>query len=421
MSWLARIFRREERAQSLGPVTQRDFTLVSYFDGDAQRFGQHVNAVRLEWLSAATAAIDAIAGTLASLPAYVYFVDANGRTEDNSHPLTRLVRDGPNAHQSWPDFLQWLVAQTLRYGNGVAEKVYDSAGRLTELKPIPFDRIAIKVLETGRLTYEFTDQVTLQRRKLFNEDVLHLRDRSDDGLIGRARHERAHPVIATALALTSFCGNMYANGAFPAGVLETDGKLSQAGYDILAQSFKEAFSGASKAAKTLLLDQGIKFKNISATPEDMELLAARRYMVEECGRLYGVPSPLINEHSHSTFTNSETLMRFFAQGTISQWARKLEAEIQRSLFSDAARATRKFEIDLSGLLRGDPEQRWRSWQIALQNGVLTPNEVREIEGWNPRAGGDEVRPATAATGATTGATADVPAPSAPARPNGAVN
>ena len=133
---------------------------------------------RLEWLSATTAAIDAIAGTVASLPACIYRLTDEGREEDDAHPLARLVRDGPNAHQSWPDFAQWLVAQTLRYGNGVSEIVLDDAGRLTELRPIPFERISAKVLQDRRIVYDFTDLITLQPRRLLDSEVLHLRDRS---------------------------------------------------------------------------------------------------------------------------------------------------------------------------------------------------------------------------------------------------
>jgi len=40
--------------------------------------------------------------------------------------------------------------------------------------------------------------------------------------------------------------------------------------------------------------------------------------------------------------------------------------------------------------RGDPEQRWQAHQIAVRNQILTPNEVRRVEGWNPRDGGDRV-------------------------------
>src|SRR5205823_6023247 len=107
-----------------------------------------------------------------------------------------------------------------------------------------------------------------------------------------------------------------------------------------------------------------------------ELLAARRFAIEEAARLYQVPPMIVGDLSHGSFTNSETLIRFFAQSTISIWAKKIESEVHRSLFSDGARAAREFCLDLSGLLRGDPEMRWRSYDIAARNHILTPNEIR---------------------------------------------
>lgn len=64
--------------------------------------------------------------------------------------------------------------------------------------------------------------------------------------------------------------------------------------------------------------------------------------------------------------------------------RKLEAEFSRSVFSEAERASYEIDFDMSGLLRGDPETRWKSHEIALRNNVLDADEVREEEGWNPR-------------------------------------
>lgn len=53
------------------------------------------------------------------------------------------------------------------------------------------------------------------------------------------------------------------------------------------------------------------------------------------------------------------------------------------MLTDAERETFEITVDLSGLLKGDHEARWRANEIALRNGVLTVDEIREQEGWLP--------------------------------------
>lgn len=123
------------------------------------------------------------------------------------------------------------------------------------------------------------------------------------------------------------------------------------------------------------------------SPEDAELLASRRFSTEEIARIFNVPPPMIGDLTHGTFTNSETMLRWFAQGCLNHWTRKIEAEFTRSIFTDPAL---ELELDLSGLLRGDPEVRWASHKIAVEAGILDANEVRQLEGWNPRPDGDAI-------------------------------
>lgn len=47
-----------------------------------------------------------------------------------------------------------------------------------------------------------------------------------------------------------------------------------------------------------------------------ELLASRRFAVEEIARVYGVPPPLVGDLSHGTFTNSREAARWFGQFTL---------------------------------------------------------------------------------------------------------
>ena len=117
----------------------------------------------------------------------------------------------------------------------------------------------------------------------------------------------------------------------------------------------------------MILDSGTKWAQISISPEDAEFLASRRFSTEELCRLYGVPPPVAGDLTHGSFANVESLLRWFAQATLTPWVRKLESEFSRSVFSAASRATHKVELDLSGLLRGDPAQRWQSWKVAIES------------------------------------------------------
>src|SRR5262249_22671521 len=89
---------------------------------------------------------------------------------------------------------------------------------------------------------------------------------------------------------------------------------------------------------------------------------------------------IVSDLSNSSFNNTANLIRFFATQTLAPFARKIEAEFARSVLTPGW----SLELDLSGLLRGDPEQRWQSWKIAVDAGILDPDEVRLEEGFNPR-------------------------------------
>ena len=385
MSWLDR-FRKTEPEVRSEDISWQALAALSPAGGA-------VNARTAENLSTVLACVSAISTAISSLPAWVFVRSAEGRDVDENHPVMRLIRRGPNQHQTWPDFLEWLLASTLLRGNGLAEIVVDARGQVVALQPIPWEFVNVSLLPGGRLVYDVTAITTMhggtgRSRRLLQHEVLHLRDRSDDGLVGRSRLQRAAAVVQGALSISEFTGAMFENGIHPSGALEVDGKLGGEALKDLADNFRKAFAGSSKAAKALVLEQGVKWKQISVSPEDAELLASRRFTTEELARLFGCPPPIIGDLSHGTFTNSETAGRWFAQHTLTPWSRKIETEFTRSVFSEATAATHELELDLSGFLRGDPETRWASHEIAIKNRILTPNEVRRVEGWNARDGGD---------------------------------
>ena len=114
-------------------------------------------------------------------------------------------------------------------------------------------------------------------------------------------------------------------------------------------------AGRQNAGKIVYAEPGQAFTPMSSTPEDAEVLESRKFGVIEACRLFKVPPPIIQDYSYATFTNASQASIWFAQNTLSPWARKLEAEFSRSVFSDPAY---HIEVDLSGLVRGDYVSRW---------------------------------------------------------------
>lgn len=345
-------------------------------------YGAVLSARAAENLTTVLACSTAIASALASIPALVYRRDADGtRTEAPAHPLAKLTRAGVHGGMSWPEFMEHLIVSALLHGNGLAEVKRNGNGALSGLKYVPWQDVTVSELPSGRLAYDVRERLGPVRRLLEGE-VIHLRDRTDDGLIGRSRLSRAAGAIEGIGAAELFARNFVRNGASPSGVIKSTTALSPEQVANLRAQFDERQAGAGNAGRALVLDGGLDWVARQVSPEDAQLLETRKFGVEEICRLFQVPPPLVQDYSHNTFTNSETAGRWFAMFCLAPWARKIEGEFARSVFP--TNGPFELELDLTGFLRGDPATRWQAHAIALTNKVLDPDEVRQVEGWNPR-------------------------------------
>ncbi len=341
-----------------------------------------------ENLTVVLACVNAIASSIAGLPFRIYRKTENGKTEQMKHPLTRLSRQSPNGTQTWPDMIEWLLSQTLLHGNGLLEIVTDMSGSVTALKPVPWGNVNVQMLNNGRLVYDISEITSIhggtgRTRRLLQDEVLHLRDRTDDGLIGRSRLSRSRLAVCSALKTQEYSASMWDNQSNPSGVVMAKKPLSEAGFEELKKKFNEFYTGTGNARSVVFLDNEMSFQPVSISPEDAELLASRRFSVEDLSRVYGVPPTIVGDLTNSSFTNAETLLRYFSQFTLTHWVTKLEAEISKAIFTDYERNKLEVNFDLSGFLRGEPATRWNNHKIAIDANILTVNEVREIEGFNP--------------------------------------
>ena len=74
--------------------------------------------------------------------------------------------------------------------------------------------------------------------------------------------------------------------------------------------------------------------------------------------------------------------------TLRRWIEQSEQEMNLKLFRRDSDFEVRFNVD--SLLRGDLKTRMEAHATAIQNGINTPNEVREKEGMEPLPAGNDL-------------------------------
>jgi HK97 family phage portal protein len=181
--------------------------------------GVPVNPILAENLSAAFASVQLISQTIASLPLCIYRLDASGaRYDDRQHPVAKLFAGDVNENQTASDFFELMQANVLWHGNAYAEIVRDGAGRPVALVPHHPGMISVERLPgRGRRLRYIVSDIGGGSRRLLQEEMLHIRDRSDDGLCGKSRLQRAREAFGSAIAAERFAARTWNNSASMSG------------------------------------------------------------------------------------------------------------------------------------------------------------------------------------------------------------
>lgn len=367
------VFGRERRSLKEGGFDRY------WSDFLATRGGGAVTPKRAESISAVYACVAAISETIASLPLVLYrraVYDDRERATD--HPLYQVLHSEPNAQQSALEFREQMQAAVLLRGNAYAEVRIGWDGQVRELIPLHNDRVTVIEHDSGRLGYDVTDGKGRLRR-LVQEEVFHLRHRSEDGKVGISPIQAAREVLELALSERDHGVSTFRNGTKLSGILQTTGNLSDEQLARLRETWAQRYADPSNSGKTAVLGGGVEYKPVSMTLEDAEWIAARQFSVEEVARLFRVPPTVIGDLRHGNYSNSVEMARQFVTLTLRRHLAMWEQAISRQLLTEAGRRTLFAEHSVEGLLRGDSLNRAQFYERGIADGWLGIDEVRRLE------------------------------------------
>lgn len=336
-------------------------------------------------LSAVWACVRLISQTVASLPLVVYKKTGKDREVSTDHWFAKLMAGKPNQYQTRYEFWEHQVANLALHGNFYSTKL-SLGGEIRSL--LPLNPLQVEtVLVKGKVVHQFTMDGNVQA---FAAESLWHAKMNGDLIVGRSPLQFGRNIFGIAQASEQAVTNIFRNGGKPSGVISLDRLLTPDQRTQIRQNFSTLTTGTDE--RLLVLEMGSKFEAVSMSPQDIELLASRRFQLEEICRWFGVPSVLVNDTAGSTTWGSgiQQLVMGFYKLNLRPYLEAIENSITTHLFSDADRAKYEVEFDFEGLLRADTSTRFTGYQQGINAGVLTPNEARALEYLPAKEGGDKL-------------------------------
>lgn len=337
------------------------------------------------------ACIDRRATTLASLPMFVYQRSDSGHKDTaRASRLWGVLHDSPNARMTPFDFWRTMVLNYDLRGNAYARiERADPGNPLSEvvaLWPMPADQVQTEVLTDGSMVYAY--RIGQDVMVLAEQNVLHLRNLGN-GTTGLDKLSFMRAGLNEAAAQVQSASTVWGSSGKPTGVLMIDSVLKEGQRTTILERFAGMSSG--NAARLYVLEAGAKYQQISISPEQQQLLESRQFSVEQICRWYDVPPVLVHHANVTTWGSGiEQLVDGFHKFTINPLAVSIEQALRKRVFTPAQRANMAAEFNMDALLRGSLKDRMALYATAVQNGLKTRNECRQLENDPPYTGGDEL-------------------------------
>jgi HK97 family phage portal protein len=356
--------------------------LGNWYDSDA---GVSITPANALQITTVYQCVKVIAESVGMLPLSVMVETQAGKEKAFKHPAHRLLSIAPNDYQTAQEWKEMVAAHLCLRGNHYSY-INRVNGKVLELLPLNPTCVVPKLNNDYTVEY----RVTFANGKtevLTQSDVLHIKQFSIDGVNGVCPISQARHSLGLARATEQHGSSLFKNGSNPFGGFKTNEKLTDEQYKRLKDSVSD-YQGSSNSFKPLILEGGLDWVQVSITPESAQFLETRKYQRSEIAGVFRVPPHMIGDLEKATFSNIESQGLEFVTHSLMPYLTRIENRVRLSLFNDKDQLTHFAKFNVNALLRGDMKARAEFYTKMLQNGAMSPNEIREKEDMNPREGGD---------------------------------
>lgn len=318
-------------------------------------------------IPAVASAINIISGIIAGLPVKLMQRNEEGLKEiANDARLTLLNLDTGGIIGAY-EMKKSLITDYLLDGEG-AIFVDKRGNNINTLQYLPYNNYVM--LTNGRVINRAI-MYQIEGRKYRYDEVMRVVHNSVNGYKGQGIIDE-NPVLLS----TMYNALIYENGAMSKGgkkgFLKSENRLTQAMLDALKKAWNKLYSNNN--SDVIVLNKGVSFEAADSTATENQLNENKQTNSEQIYKLFGL--------ANDTFTNNDAF-NVFVKTALVPIMNNLTECFNRFLLLEKEKGDFYFAFDMKDLIKSDMLSRYQAYQIALEKGWLTIDEIRAYEDLEP--------------------------------------
>lgn len=284
--------------------------------------------------------------------------------------LLPQLMERPNKWMSHYDWMYVMAFNFENHGCAIAIKERASNGRIIALYPVSPSTMTAHWTESGELRY----RCNTNGQDYTREDLLIITNTPAGYDTVLSPLEYATNDLELANQSKKLQGEYYRGGSVIGRLI----KVPSSQYDKQKEAIQEAFSSSS-GFRNIVLPDSVEVEPIKVEGDDIsKLITAQQWDVMEVSRRFHVPKTYLGDTTGGYGTQEQQAIQFVTE-CLQPRCKAWEIALTHDLCED----DEYFKFELQSLMRGDHAARQAWYTAMLTHGVMSVNEVRELEDMEP--------------------------------------
>lgn len=343
-------------------------------------------------ISTTFACVKVIAESIGMMPIKIYEENNGIKALAKTHPLYDVLTYQPNPNDTPAEFKEKIMTDLLLHGNSYC-KIVRFGGKIKELWRLPADSVDAKLMSDSSIEYTWTnDNGKIETANSFDYEckIWHIKLFSTDNVKGVAPVDQLKDLFGEAGKIDQFWTKYIDNGCTLSGIIKSAEPIEQDKFDDVKQIINEEYTGSRNTGKVLFLDYGLDYKPMSEKSlSDSQFIQTKLHIMKQIAGVFKVPLNMLGIMEGATYNNVEQQQINFLVHCLSPYLNKIEERITMSLLKKEEREKYTVKFLTTGLLKLDTESRYKTYKMAIENGILNRNEIRDMEELSAYTGGDK--------------------------------